>query len=112
MVSASARVITGCPFGVFFVNDGMPTQVAGGGSRQSFDCIGTIDGASSTQSTRFLRFTSYVPPANVLRLAGWVRFGPKFVLPESLKKWQFVHWYFVAVRSLISPSHGWAGPSC
>ena len=37
---------------------GMPTQVAGGGNRQSLDCIGTIDGASITQLTRFFRFTS------------------------------------------------------
>ena len=35
------------------MNDGMPTHVAGGGSRQSFDSIGTIDGASSTQSCTF-----------------------------------------------------------
>ena len=42
-----------CPCGVFFVNDGMPTQMPWpGGSRQSCDDIGIIDGASRTQFDR------------------------------------------------------------
>ena len=42
---------------MFSVNDGIPTQVAGGGSRQSWDCIGIIDGAFMIQSMRLARLS-------------------------------------------------------
>ena len=64
-MSASSGVIVFWPFGVFFVNDGMPVHVAGGGSRQSFDSIATCDGAFMIQFVRFSRFSVEVPPANV-----------------------------------------------
>src|SRR5215218_640539 len=79
MSSACCCVISLYPpvVGVFSTNDGMPTQTPWpGGSRQSFDCIGIIDGAFRTQLTRFSRVRGYEPLAKVLRLAKWVRLGP------------------------------------
>src|SRR4029077_15886309 len=57
MSSACCCVIGFEPGGVFSMNDGMPTQMlpGDGGSRQSCDDIGIIDGASFTQLMRLLR---------------------------------------------------------
>src|SRR5690349_14097975 len=56
MSSACCFVITSYPplVGVSSMNDGMPTQIpCPGGSRQSCDDIGIIEGAFITQLTRF-----------------------------------------------------------
>src|SRR3954452_17847522 len=65
MSSACCCVIDCLPGGVFSVNDGMPTQVPCGVSRQPCDDMGIIDGAFCTQLTRLERVSGYEPLAKV-----------------------------------------------
>ena len=66
--------MVGWPLGVFFVNDGIPTQGSSpGGRRHPWDSMGIIDGASRTQFTRFSRFSSYEALALVASGTGVAR---------------------------------------
>src|ERR1700693_6217943 len=103
MVSASCFDIGCLPLGRCFVNEGIPTQVAGGGWRHFCDCIGISDGASITHLIRLSRGNGRSPLANTSRLARWVRFGPKLFFFASLNTWQLVHAY-VLVTNVGAPA--------
>src|SRR6476660_5743349 len=105
MSSACCCVIDCCPGGVFSMNDGMPTQIPSpGGSRQSWEDIGIIDGAFFTQLTRLSRLSGKEPLANVVRLARCVRFGPYAAFDESSNTWQFVHANVLTINFWVGPA--------
>ena len=105
--SASARVISGWPFGVFSVNDGMPTHVRSPTGRHSAVLGLHRDhrrARSSTQSTRFFLFSSYVALAKTC--------AAREVREVRAVRWRRRVVEGVAVGALVLVAmSSWAGPA-